>query len=102
MADDDRTELERHWRAEMERLGPDVVCMRLASRMSVTERPPHPDPKFAHSWLRKKERAARRRAAWRFGITLLVAAVSMIAACIAAWPVIEERGWWQWVRWPWG
>ncbi len=49
-------------------------------------RPPYPEEDFVRAWLRKKERAARRRLAWQ----VLIAAITMIAACIAAWPVIKD------------
>jgi hypothetical protein len=71
----------------MERLGPEMVRMRLIDRRPVTSRPPYPEPAFVEKWLVRKARHSNLRA------DLLAAAliIAMIAACIAAWPV--ARGW---------
>jgi hypothetical protein len=90
MTPDEYAEQKRQWREAMERAGADVVRMRRANRMVVTDTVPPPDPHFVDKWLTEKDRAARHRAAWAYGIMLAIAAISMIAACIAAWPVIEK------------
>jgi hypothetical protein len=78
---------ERRWLGEMERLGYPIVAARFANRMAVIDMMPYPEADFVQAWLRKKERAANRRLAWQG----LIAVVTMIAACIAAWPI--AKGW---------
>lgn len=88
----DEVEQERAWRAEMERIGPDTVRMRRTARMPITDHPPHPSPEFTDRWLREKERAARSREALGVRVVLFVAILAMVAAWIAAWPVLKD--WW--------
>jgi hypothetical protein len=88
---------ERRWLGEMEHLGYAIIAARFASRMAVTDRPPYPEADFVRAWLREqeraalreKERAANRRLAWQTSI----AVITMIAACVAAWPVVKD-----WIR----
>jgi hypothetical protein len=80
---------EHRWLGEMERLGPTIVAARFANRMAVIDRTPYPEEDFVRAWLHKKERTAKLRLAGQ----VLIAAITMIAACIAAGPVIKE-----WIR----
>lgn len=80
---------ERRWLGEMERLGYATVAARFANRMAVIDRTPYPEDEFVRAWLREKEAATDRRVARQVAI----AVITMIAACIAAWPVIKE-----WIR----
>jgi hypothetical protein len=82
-----RTKQERAWLSEMERLGPEMVRMRLIDRRPVTSRPPYPEPAFVEKWLIRKTRRSNLRA----DLLAAIMIIAMIAACIAAWPV--ARGW---------
>jgi hypothetical protein len=83
-----RKEYETKWLADMERIGPTIIQTRLANRMAITDVGPYPDADFVRAWLHKKERAAKRGVI----INIFVAVITMIAACIAAWPIL--RSWW--------
>ena len=80
---------EHRWLGEMERLGYPIVAARFANRVAVIDMMPYPEPDFVQAWLHRKERAANRRLAWLVSI----ATITMIAACVAAWPVVK-----QWIR----
>jgi hypothetical protein len=82
-----RAEAEKIWRADMKQLGADVVRTRFTARMPVTDRMPYPDSAFVQMWLDQKGRNAK---IWA-GFVTAVSIVAMIAACIAAWPVVN--GW---------
>jgi hypothetical protein len=82
-----RAEAQKIWRSDMETLGRDVVRTRFTARMPVTDRMPYPDSDFVQRWLAEKDHRARRWA----GFLTVVSIVAVIAACIAAWPVV--KGW---------
>jgi hypothetical protein len=90
-AEDESAALEERWRADMERLGLEEVRRLRARKIVAIGKEPNPDVPFIDAWIKKKVRAGRWRAAWGYGIALFVSIVAMVAACIAAWPVIE--GW---------
>jgi hypothetical protein len=82
-----RTEIEKIWRTDMEQLGADTVRTRSIARMPVTDRMPYPEQSLVQKWLNQQNRNARVRT----GLVTAVSVIAMIAACIAAWPVI--KGW---------
>jgi hypothetical protein len=82
-----RAEAEEVWRSDMEQLGRDVVRTRFIARMPITDRMPYPDSNFVQNWLDQKDQIAKIRTA----LVTAVSVVAMIAACIAAWPVV--KGW---------
>jgi hypothetical protein len=55
--------------------------------MPVTDLIPYPDAAFVQNWIDQKNRFAK---IW-IGLMAGVSIVAMIAACIAAWPVV--KGW---------
>jgi hypothetical protein len=82
-----RAETERKWRAELNRLGFDVVHERFITRMPAIDFMPYPDAAFLERWIAGKKRAARFRTVFWGTISI----IAMIAACIAAWPTV--KGW---------
>jgi len=54
--------------------------------MPVIDRTPYPEDDFVRAWLREKDAATDRRVAWQVAI----AVITMIAACIAAWPASKN------------
>jgi len=91
-------ERERRWREILEELGPDVVRTRFSARMPVWgerygEKLPSND--FIVAWLAEKDVTSRQVEARRFLLvtrmalfTLIVSCFILIAAWIAAYPVL--------------
>ena len=52
-----RRQQEAVWLAEMERLGPEIVQFRSASRVPVTDVGPQPEVEFVRDWLDGKARS---------------------------------------------
>jgi hypothetical protein len=81
----------RSYRDAMERLGEDVVRMRLANRMSITDRaednPPLP---LQMSGSTKRARARMKAETRRNGTVIVIAVISAVAAVIAAIPVVKS------------
>ena len=89
---------ERRWRQILEELGPDVVRSRFSARMSVwgdrySETLPPND--FIVAWLAEKYAVSRRIDARRFSLvalmtfsTLIATCFTLVAAWIAAYPVL--------------
>ena len=84
---------EREWRAVFEQAGPETVRTLLFSAVVNRESLPPVLYRISHGtaertaalkWLRKKGRAAKIRA----GVLYVVIVIAMIAACVAAWPVV--------------
>jgi hypothetical protein len=55
-----------------------------------TRKPAAVSMRSPEAWRCNKKRAAKIRNALLYGVSLSVSIVAMIAACIAAWPVINE------------
>ena len=97
MSDEQRAH-ERRWREILEELGPDVVRARFSARSSVwgdrySEKLPPND--FIVAWLAKQHAISRRTDARRFFLvalmtfsTLIATCFTLIAAWIAAYPVL--------------
>jgi|tagenome__1003787_1003787.scaffolds.fasta_scaffold17906773_1 hypothetical protein len=91
MNDDARAHQVRVWRGQMTLLGYETVRGRYSNRMAITDTPPHPDDECVSAWLKDQEAEIRRRETRRFWGMLVIAIIAMVAACIAAWPVLV--GW---------
>jgi hypothetical protein len=83
-SDPTRVAQEKRWRAEMEKLGRDVVSQRFTNRQAIIDLMPYPEADFVRKWLDEQERKAK---FWPTFVTLL----TVLLAGIAAWPVIQ--GW---------
>jgi hypothetical protein len=82
-----RAQMEKIWRKELDDFGPDVVRTRYTARLPVTDHMPYPDAAFVQKWLDEHDRKAK----CRTHVLTFLSIVAMIAACIAAWPVVV--GW---------
>jgi hypothetical protein len=63
-----RADLETRWRADLKRLGRDVVRQRFTDRQAVTNTMPYPDADFVRKWLDQEERNAK---FWPTVVTML-------------------------------
>jgi hypothetical protein len=95
---DEQRKHERRWREILEELGPDVVRSRFGARMSVwgdRYREKLPPNDFVVAWLAEKYALSQRIDARRFFLvalmtfsTLIATCFTLIAAWIAAYPVL--------------
>src|SRR3974390_2550595 len=89
---DEKRELERRWLELLEKLGPEVIRARLTNRMVVWKPEVYglepPDHAFVVAWLAEKAKIARRTEEIRFRILAVRTLFVLIAAWIAASPVI--------------
>ena len=87
---------EERWRAALGRLDPMVVRLKLLNYgpgldtpvLGIVDNAPHPTVRFVEAWLSSLEAAGRRRETRRFWCVLIIALISAIAACIAAYPIL--------------
>lgn len=90
---------QRRWRDALENAGKETVRARLsmggtgfgADVRGIVDRAPHPDKHYVERWLAEEDRASQDRDTRRFWIVTIIAFLSLVAAGIAAVPVIE--GW---------
>jgi hypothetical protein len=78
------------YRQQLERLGEDVVCHRLAHRMPIGDGADNLPYDLARAWLAEKATERRKAESRRYWTVLLVAIVSATGAVIAAAPVIHD------------
>jgi hypothetical protein len=87
------------YREAMERLGEDVVRMRLANRMPISDRPEdNPPPAFANIWLIQKAAARKKAESVKFWLGIFVGVVAAVAAIVAAAPVVRSWIWMIWIQ----
>ena len=90
---------QRRWREALENVGKETVRAKLfvggtgfgADVRGIVDRAPHPDKHYVERWLAEEDRASQDRDTRRFWIVTIIAFLSLVAAGIAAVPVIE--GW---------
>jgi hypothetical protein len=78
------------FRADLEKLGEDVVRHRLANRMPIGDGSDNLPYDEAKAWLAEKATARHSVGKFRFWIILVIAVISAVAAAIAAVPVLKS------------
>ena len=90
---------QRRWRKALENAGKETVRAKLsmvgtgfgADVRGIVDSAPRPDKHYVERWLAEEDRASQDRDTRRFWIVTIIASLSLVAAGIAAVPVIE--GW---------
>jgi len=87
----------RRWRERMEYLGLEIVRVRFAQGIPVTDQPPYPPPDVIADWIGEQDVAVQHVEHERFQTirrwTIVAAVASVVAAIgalVAAWLVIKE------------